>query len=200
MPSFPKKESDVVQLADAMIKGVANHRGLYPAPPATPEKLRAYLKDFHTACMESQVADRNKQAADKRRHNALQVLIEEIHANLNYAEETTHLDDLKLQLIGWCSPVHHPQEVPGQPESLEARDDGAGCLLLYWLPSKRGGEVVTYHIQRAHRQGEWENIGATRENSALLSTEPRRQKMAYRVLATNSAGKSLPSNIASITL
>ena len=100
MPRFPKKEAEIVALAERLRKGISANSTIYPNPLVHPRGLyirtRRYLQyrnDFITAQVTAEQATAAK-------NEALEELIEAMKADIRYAENTVDFDDDKLKLSG----------------------------------------------------------------------------------------------------
>ncbi len=117
-------------------------------------------------------------------------------------------DPKKLNLIGW-GPKSQPTPVapPNQPANLTPVTEGAGTVTLKWdKPSNSvtGGYVRNYLIQRRDKSsgefGPWSLLDTVYHEIAELSDQPQKMQMEYRVKASNAAGESNPSNVATVVL
>ena len=58
-----------------------------------------------------------------------------------------------------------------------------------------GGAVAAYKIERRERPtGEWMLVNMAIESEATLNNQERGKNWEYRIIATNKAGESIPSN------
>ena len=117
-------------------------------------------------------------------------------ANLRYAEDAVNFDDPKLTALGWGGKAAATAlEVPGQPRSLEAPSQGEGWIFLDWKKPADGGAVAAYKIERRERPtGDWMLVNMAIESEATLNNQERAKDWEYRIIATNKAGESIPSN------
>ncbi len=208
MPKFPKREADILALANAMIAGYAAHPADFPShtgPPVLTMRRHRYLtaKNIQTeALAAAQIATDEKDAK-------LAVLVEAMKAELKKSEVDVGADSEKLEYIGWgpkASPS--PANPPGQPRNLEAVIQGASTILLDWKSPTRGsgGNVRTYVIERRQQpegSGEfcnWHQVSIALESKETLMNQPRGVQLEYRVKAINTGGESLPSNTVSVVL
>lgn len=98
----------------------------------------------------------------------------------------------------------------GQPRTLEAVEQGPGDVSLDWkapVPVAGQGAVGFYKIQRRKRtlQGaQTEDWGAwqvtTTETEIVLTGLDRGVEYDFRILASNTPGDSLPSNVVTVVL
>lgn len=150
MPRFPKKEADIVALAERLWRGLWSNRPIYPQPTIHPIFLRwkaiMYLNDRNNlltakATVEQAIAEKDE---------ALENLIDALKADIRYAENTVNYDDAKLKLLGWAgkktATVLTP---PGQARLLEAPKQGKGWLFLDWKAPVDGGKPAAIAAQAA---------------------------------------------------
>ena len=92
-------------------------------------------------------------------------------------------------------------EVPGQPRSLEAPHRGWGWIFLDWKRPADGGDIAAYKIERRERpSGDWILVSMAIEPESTLNNQERGKDLEYRVIATNKAGESVPSNTVAAVL
>lgn len=202
MPRFPKKEADIVALAERLWWGLWDNRLVYPQPPVHPIWLRiksmiclARRNDFIAA----------KAAAEQAvtvKNEALEDLTEAMKADIRYAENTVNFDDNKLKLIGWSGrKSRRPLTPPGQPRSLEAPRQGEGWIYLDWKAPTEGGRPKVYKIQRRKRdKGIWQDVATAILTEVTLVEQPRGIELEYRVIAVNKAGESEAGNSVMVVL
>lgn len=114
-----------------------------------------------------------------------------------------NFDDAKLTAIGWGGRAAGTAlEAPGQARSLEAPSQGEGWVFLDWKKPADGGAVSAYKIERRERPaGDWALINMAIESEATLNNQERGKDWGeYRVIATNKAGESTPSNTVAVVL
>ena len=127
--------------------------------------------------------------------------------DLKLSEVDTVDDPTKLAEIGW-GPRQAPQptEAPGQPNNLHPVAEGQGMLWLAWDRPASGGPVRNYIVERREQPAgggefdDWAIAGTSLNNEINLTEQPRGIQMEYRVTASNTAGESNPSNVASVVL
>lgn len=208
MPKFPKREADILALANTMIAGYAAHPADFPShtvlPPWLTIKRNVYVTAKNTqieAMAEAQVAAEQKDAK-------LAALVELMKAELKKSEVDVGADSEKLEYIGWgpkAQPM--PAEPPGQPRNLEVLVQGENSALLDWKSPARGsgGAVRTYIIERREQPeggefGEWHQVGIALETEATLMNQPCGLQLEYRVKAVNTGGESIASNTVPVVL
>ena len=207
MPKFPKREADILALADAMLAGYSAHAVDFPSSDRVPLLFgrSAYInaKNYQTdALAAAQVATEEKDAK-------LAALVEKMRAELKKSEVDVGADSEKLEYIGWGPKAPpSPADPPGQPRNLDAAMQGAGTVLLDWKAPARGsgGQVRTYVIERRQQPegggefGQWQQTGIALESETTLMNQPRGVQLEYRVKAVNTGGESLPSNTVAVVL
>jgi len=196
MARFPKSESEIFALAQEMMTGLGANAAVYPSPPVSVADLGSALSAFVTAKNASTAAQAAAEQATATKDEALQTLVDDMKADLRYAENTVDFDDDKLKLIGWGGrKAKTSLEAPGQARTLEAPRQGEGWIFLDWKAPTDGGKVAAYKIQRRERpSGPWSDIGLAIESEITLSDQERGKEWEYRVIAVNKAGEGQPSN------
>jgi len=187
MARFPSKEAEVFALAQEMLTGLGANAAVYPSPPVSVADLGAALSAFVTAKNAATAAQAAAEQATATKDEALQTLVDDMKADLRYAENTVDFDDDKLKLIGWGGRK--------AKTSLEAPRQGEGWIFLDWKAPTDGGKVAAYKIQRRERpSGPWTDAGMAIESEITLSDQERGKEWEYRVIAVNKAGEGQPSN------
>jgi len=123
-------------------------------------------------------------------------------ADLRYAEDAVDYNDAKLTALGWGGKAAPTAlQIPGQPRALEAPQQGEGWVFLDWKKPADGGAVAAYKIERRERpSGAWSLVGMAIESEATLNNQQRGTDWEYRIIATNKAGESVPSNTVAAVL
>ena len=202
MPRFPKKEADIVALAEWLWRGLWGNRPVYPQPPVHPISLR-FKAIIYSRYRENLIA---KQAAAEQattdKDDALADLVDAMKDDIDYAENTVNFDDNKLKLIGWAGrKAAAPLAVPGQARLLEAPRQGDGWVFLDWKKPTDGGRPAAYKVMRRERPaGPWEDVATAVITEATLVEQPRGKEFEYRIIAVNKAGDGEPSNTAMVVL
>jgi hypothetical protein len=207
MPRFPKREADILALANAMFAGYAAHAADFPSRdgPELAHK-RAWYKSAKNNQTDALAA---AQVATDEKDTALAGLAQKMKAELKKSEVDVGADSEKLEYIGWGPKAPpRPADPPGQPRNLDAVIQGAGSVLLDWKAPARGsgGTVRTYVIERRDQPegggefGNWSQAGIALESEAMLMNQPRGPQLEYRVKAINKAGQSNPSNTIAVVL
>ena len=195
MATFPRAEADILILAQALSTGLATNATVFPAPPVTAVNLETRTAAALEARDNAITAQAAAQAAFTTKTVAMQALVEDMKADLRYAENTVNNDDDKLKLLGWGAPAAAKSVPPGQARLLEAPRQGEGWIFLDWKAPTDGGDVATYRIQRRLRpDGPWTDAGLALQSEATLTGQERNKEWEYRVTAVNRAGDGEPSN------
>ena len=199
MAQFPISESDILMLAQAMQTGLENNLTVFPAPPVTAANLSTALGNYVAAKDGAIAAQAMATGAIAAKNAALQTLVDDMKADLRYAEDKTHNDNAQLHLIGWsarsAATPTPALALPGQARILEAPRQGEGWIFLDWKEPTDGGPVATYRIQRRLRpDGAWLDVGLAIDSETTLTGQERAKEWEYRVSAVNKAGESKASN------
>lgn len=202
MPRFPKKEAEIVALAEQLWRGLWANRPTYQRPPVHPILILIHSLQYRNR-REFAIA---KQAAAETaiavKNDALDDLIEALKSNIRYAENTVNYDDDKLKLIGWAGKkAKTPLAPPGQVRLLEASKQGKGWVYLDWKAPLNGGRPKAYKIQRRLRgSGNWQDVATAIVIEATLVEQPQKQELEYRIIAVNKTGEGEPSNTVMVVL
>jgi len=202
MARFPDREAEVKALAQNIVTGLAANAADFPAPPVTSVNLQALLTSFITLCDEQVAAQAAAEQVTQTKAAGLEELVTAMRAVLRYAEDAVNYDDAKLSALGWGAKAGPtPLEVPGQARALEAPQQGEGWVFLDWKKPADGGAVAAYKIERRERPaGPWTLVSMAIESEATLNNQERGKDWEYRVIATNKAGESMPSNTVAVVL
>lgn len=202
MARFPKKEAEIVALADRLWRGLWSNRPIYVNPPVHPISLRfeaiIYRRQRENLIAKQAAAEEATTAKD----DALEELVEAIKTDIRYAENTVNFDDDKLKLIGWAGEkTKTPLAPPGQVRLLEAPKQGAGWVFLDWKAPAKGGRPKAYKVERRLRDGgSWQDVATAILTEATLVDQPEKTELEYRVIAVNKAGDGQPSNTVEVVL
>ena len=208
MAVFPRKETGVIDLSIMMLKGLTDHAELFPS---ISEEAKGTLATAYSSYNIARIAQAEAQAVAKNatieKQDKQVGLEEQMHKILYLAEHDCMNNPGALEYIGWSD--RKPGTAlakPGQPTGLVPIYEGPGTLTLKWAKAKVGGAVSSYRIERSDQPegggvpGPWILINTSFESNITLSGQPRGLEMQYRITATNAAGDSLPSNIATVVL
>ncbi len=208
MAVFPKQEMDVFSLAHLMIAGYQANPAVFPH--ANVAALETAAEDLRQALLATECLRAQAKLATEAKDEAFDGLVYVMKKQLEQSEVDTASDPSKLELIGWGkqSPAQ-PSNPPNQVRMVEAIMQGPGTVYLDWktpIIGGKGGPVRVYIIyRRAQPQGggafgDWEQAGMALETHTLLTNQPLRRELEYRVFGANSAGLSIPSNTAAVVL
>ena len=196
MARFPDREAQIKALAQNMVTGLTENAADFPAPPVLSLDLQALLDSFITLCDEQAVAQAAAEQVTETKRAGLTELVTAMKADLRYAEDAVNHNDAKLTALGWGGKAAPTAlQIPGQPRALEAPQQGEGWIFLDWKKPADGGAVAAYKIERRERpSGDWTLFSMAIESEATLNNQERGKDWEYRVIATNKAGASIPSN------
>ena len=202
MARFPRTDSEIVALAEAMETGLAANAVLYPAPPVAVLDLTAAKTAYITASNAAIAARAAAEAATTAKDDKLDDLVDAMKSDLRYAENTVNYDDDQLKLIGWAGrKTATALTAPGQTRLLEAPRQGEGWVFLDWKAPIEGGKPAAYRVMRRERPtGAWEDVATAVITEATLVEQPRTLELEYRIIAVNTAGEGEASNTAMVVL
>jgi len=204
---FPGEEDKILHLGQTMSSGLKANSDIYPTPPINTlvldESVTRYLAERDAAVAAQAAAA----LATTAKQEALQALMDNIKANLRYAETTVDFDDDKLKIIGWGGRREKtPMTAPGRPLNLISTEQGEGRIKLQWKKPSDGGKVAAYEILCRERapgtdgNGEWDNEGTSISTQHTLTGQPRGKELEYGVVAMNKVGEGPMSNIVTAVL
>jgi len=202
MARFPKSEAEVAVLAQRIIHGLTANPEDFPTPPVVPDELQTALAEYIAARDAAATSAAAAAQGTAAKDEALQVLTDQMKADLRYAENTHNYDHGKLRLLGWGGRSERTSlQVPGQVRTLEVVKEGEGWVLLDWKEPGEGGQVAAYKVQyRRREEGPWRDVGMGVDSQILLNGQERGVELEYRVIAVNKAGEGEPSNIVTSVL
>jgi hypothetical protein len=202
MARFPDREAEIKALAQNIVTGLTAGAADFPAPPVPAAALAALLTSFITLGDEQVAALAAAEQATATKKAGLEELVTAMKADLRYAEDAVNYDSAKLTALGWGGKAAGTAlQSPGQPRSLEAPRQGEGWVFLDWKQPADGGAVAAYRIERRERPaGNWALASMAIESEATLNNQERGKDWEYRVIATNKAGESTPSNTVAAVL
>jgi hypothetical protein len=202
MARFPEREAEIKALAQNIVTGLTASAADFPSPPVASLALQALLDSLITLCDDQVAAQAAAEQATATKIAGLEELVTAMRADLRYAEDAVNYDDAKLTALGWGGiAAATALQVPGQPRSLEAPSQGEGWIFLDWKKPSDGGAVAAYKIERRERPtGTWMLVSMAIESEATLNNQERAKDWEYRIIATNKAGESIPSNTVAAVL
>nr|VFJ99650.1 MAG: Fibronectin type III domain-containing protein [Candidatus Kentron sp. LFY] len=195
---FPRKESDILSLAQEMVTGFDAHTDIYPEPLVGTADLRANVDAYHTARGAEMTARAAWEKTVTAKNEVLQTLAENMKRDIRYAENIVDFDDAQLRLIGWGG--RKPRQSlppPGQVRSLDIAAQGDGAITLDWKAPNEGGTIAAYRVERLDPHADetdWEEVGTTTGLETTIAKQERGKKFEFRVLAFNKAGTGEASN------
>jgi hypothetical protein len=202
MPRFPKREPEIMALAERLVSGFRSNLALFPAPPVPWIVLNTKKLLFRVRRSDAIAAQAAAEQTIADKNDALEQLTDALKSNLRYAENTVDFDDDKLKLIGWSGKeTLTALAPPGEVRQLEAPKQGDGWVFLDWKAPADGGKVSAYKIQRRNRpEGAWQEVGTAIETEATLVDQPKKTELEYRIIAINKSGEGSPSNTVMVVL
>jgi hypothetical protein len=207
MSIFPKNESEILDLAEAMVAGYAAHSGDFPSISAeTLTELQETLNSYKTC--KDQYADAKSQMRLKTIGKAedLAYLMDFMKGCLKKSEgDCTALPE-KLYEIGWGPrATPQPTQPPYTPANLRSVAEGPGDIWLEWEVIARA-PLNNWVIERRDEPspgaefGPWKVVGTSIETSVHLLEQPRGVQLEYRVRGVNTAGEGQPSTVLAAVL
>jgi hypothetical protein len=198
---FPEAEPEIAALAQLLVQGLGQATEDFPAPPVPPEELRAKLDAYHATAAATVVAETAVREQHAAKDLALEDLVDDMRANLKYAEVAVRDQPEKLNQLGW-GPRRSPVSLkePGEVRDIRIVSEGDSWVILSWNPPVDGGQVGAYKIQRKGQSGAWKDIGTSVDITTLLTNQPRGVEFEYRVLAVNKKGTGQPSATVTVVL
>jgi len=195
---FPKRQTDISQLAEIMLKGYFSHGDDFPNINRTKLVLeKNKLKNSLKVQLDKRAA---LSAAIKNKNEKLRILINLMKNCIKKSLVDTRGNPTKMALIGWGPRANpHPKSVPGPPKDLIAEKRN-NLLYLIWKKPSNGYEVKCYIVERRIQSkvnqcfGLWQIVGSSIDTDIELENQLKGVNLEYRVVAVNSAGKSMPTN------
>ena len=198
---FPNREEEIYAWSNRMFSGFQKHSADFPRIIIGRWRYRAARRERVSALSRLRLATKDKDEKLKQLKRVMKDC-------LRKSQVDAKGDPKKLNLIG-CRARSEPSPIipPNQPANLTPVTEGAGTVALSWdKPSNgsTGGYVRNYLIQRRDKEsgefGPWSLLDTVYHEIAELSGQPQQTQMEYRVKASNAAGESLPSNVATVVL
>lgn len=100
MARFPKKEAEIVGLAERLWRGLLSNHSIYPTPPVNPILIRIKSMIYSSRRDNFTAKQAAVEQATGDKDEALEELVEAMKADIRYAENTVDFDDDKLKLSG----------------------------------------------------------------------------------------------------
>nr|VFK29008.1 MAG: hypothetical protein BECKMB1821G_GA0114241_104420 [Candidatus Kentron sp. MB]VFK29555.1 MAG: hypothetical protein BECKMB1821I_GA0114274_101054 [Candidatus Kentron sp. MB]VFK74826.1 MAG: hypothetical protein BECKMB1821H_GA0114242_101054 [Candidatus Kentron sp. MB] len=205
MATFPKKESDVLSLAQEMVAGFKGNTDIYPAPLVSMETLQADVDNYPEVKNAELRARAEWEKAVTAKTEHLRALSNDMRRDIRYAENVVDYDDARLRLIGWGGrKPGKALEPPGQTRELTITGQGEGWISLDWKAPGDGGAQAAYRIESLkHDQEEsgWEEAAtSTATAETTMVNQERGVRLGFRVVALNKSGDGMVSNTVMATL
>ena len=201
MPTFPKTEAEIIQLAQSIIRGMTENPD-FPSPPVSSSELQTSLNEFNQARDANLAAYAAAEQTTDVKQTKEDKVVSEMKMILRYAEAAVDGDDAKLSVLGWGARREKtPLTAPGQARLLEVTQQTAGGLTLRWKKPIEGGHPDYYKIERRERaEGDWELAGTSSLTESTLTNQERGKELEYHIVAANAAGDGMPSNNVTVVL
>jgi len=204
MANFPKKESDILALAQEMVAGLKGNTDVYPDPIVGVADLETGVNGYMDAKNEELKTRSAWEKAVATKSERLQALSEDMRRDLRYAENLVKSDDAQLRLIGWGGrKPRKTLEAPGQVGNLAITAQGEGWISLDWKVPLAGGTPAAYRIERQDPHQEttnWGEIATTTDLKTTIANQERGKRFEFRAVAFNRAGEGAASNTVVATL
>jgi hypothetical protein len=201
MPTFPKKETEIIALAQMVGDGLSKMADDFPHPPLAVADLQAKVTEYNgilSATVEADMASQRQHAA---KAEVLAEIRDGVSANLRYAEITARKEPEKLAGLGWGPRRDKsPLAPPGEVRDINIDSQGDTWLILSWHPPVNGGLTAAYHIERKQGTGAWEAAATSATTEKSVTDQPRGVELSYRVIAVNKAGSGAPSGVVTAVL
>ena len=208
MSEFPRREADVMLLAQTMIVGITGHPTIFTDNNAT--VIQSAVTIANQKKYEEEEAHAASKLATTAWNTAYANLVNVMMAQRGKAEITCATHPQDLALIGDApSPQPKSLPLPGQVRAFEATVQGPGNVTLDWkTPGHKtgGGDIRSYIVQRRDEPqgggefGPWNLVATVYVCEAVLTGQPRGIQMEYQVIATNIHGQGAPSNAVAVVL
>lgn len=195
---FPKREPEIVRLAQDLITGLRTHPEAFPNSPVSVDELEAALEQYNGSRDAAIVLHAQATQGTTAKDENLVEMVDLMKTAIRHAENLAGGDDGKLQLLGWGARRNgSPNDVPGQVGHLRTIREGKDWILLDWDEPANGGSISAYQVQRRRRDGDgaWIDVGMAVESEVLLTGQESGVEFEYQVTARNKSGEGAPSNI-----
>jgi len=217
MARFPLPEPEVRLLAHAIATGLKDNPELFPLPPVEPATMESTIESYDT--LRGRIAQARTEFLHllEEKDRVLTRLKREMKQNLRYAENASGFDDTQLKCLGWSArrkkrSLAKPNQprlliMEYTPSAVGKTTETKGPIRLSWKPPVGGGKPAVYLVQRRIRQAAkdvkpdgratgspWTTIDMCYQTSFAFTPEQFIPAAEYRVLASNRAGVSRPSN------
>jgi len=207
MAQFPRREPEVVVLANTMLAGYKANPVFFPRSDVS--GLADAIAAYKAAKSDQQEKMSRAQLATEVKEARLAELKAFMTNQLRQSEVDTAAHPKQLALIGWGpKSAPSPSPPPGQPRNLMLETRDSTLVLLDWRApaAGTGGKVRSYILERRETPpgggafGEWHQIATALEREITLEEQPTGQRLEYRVIAVNVGGASHPTNSVTVVL
>ena len=207
MAQFPRREPEVVVLADTMLAGYRANPVFFPK--ADVSGLAEAIAAYKVAKNDQQEKMARAQLATEVKETSLTELKAFMTNQIRQSEVDTAAHRTQLALIGWGpKSAPSPSPPPGQPRNLMLETRDSVLVLLDWRApaAGTGGKVRSYIVERREQApggggfGDWHQIATALEREITLEDQPLDQRLEYRVIAVNVGGASAPTNSVTVVL
>jgi len=198
---FPRTEAEITALALLVVEGLTQAPEDFPAPPVPAADLQVQLERCNAAATAAAGAETAFKEEHAVKDDAFEDLVDSLKADLKYAEFAVRDEPQKLSRLGWSTRREPtPLESPGEVRDITVVAEGDTWVILRWKPPVDGGAPGVYKVQRKRENTPWKDIGISTDTEELVSNQPRREDLHYRVFAVNKAGIGQPSATATVVL
>ncbi len=199
MPEFPKKEMDIIELAQKIANGITKNPTDFPNPPVLPADMETSITAFFDKIEAIQLSKAATMGLVQDKNDILKNIVGGSKANIGYAEIVAKGDNAMLEKISWSVRAEPTAlQPPAQCRFLEIIGQGDGWVHIDWKEPVGGGKVATYVVQRSQNGTSFTDVAPAVESEAVLNNQPT-GKYIFQVVAMNKAGRGMASNTISIT-
>ncbi len=203
MARYPRTQNKIAALAGRIINGYKEHPADFPT--ADPDAIQAALDSFNELSNQLTQAKAQATLIAKEKQRALDELNKVLKGQIKRSEVDAASEPVKLTEIGWGTTAQRqPLTAPHQPTGLVCTSQGDGTASFEWEKAATGSRPTGYILQRRQASGAgqefggWQLVDFYYDNMITASDQPTGVKLEYRVIATNPAGQSMPSNIVAV--
>jgi hypothetical protein len=203
MARYPRTQNEIAALAGRTINGYREHPADFPT--ADPDAIQAALDSFNDFSNQLTQAQAQATLIAKEKQHALDELNKVLKGQIKRSEVDAADEPVKLTEIGWGTTAQRqPLTAPHQPTDLVCTSQGDGTASFEWEKAATGSRPTGYILQRrlasgaGQESGGWKLVDFYYDNMITASNQPTGVKLEYRVIATNPAGQSMPSNIVAV--
>ncbi len=201
MAQFPKIESEIIVLAQTVLRGFKSRPDLFPNPPIDLEQFEGKINGHSALEQQWNTVQAQSVQLTAQKKASTEDIATDLHNFLRYAEIVVQ-DEAQLGIIGWSGrAARTPLEAPGQCRMLVATAQGNDSIHFSWKAPAEGGRPSAYEIQRHELpDGVWVSAGTAVDTEKTLAGQPTGKKLEFRVFAVNKAGDGPVSNVVTVAL